>query len=149
MGVAELTALVHLNHNAVRQHLTELTNAELVVEKIEQRCRSGRPRLLYRLNLDAEGSWGTTDPYKLLASLLSEVVSTHASLREVGRDEGEHRVGQISGRRCGTLEVLEEDMVAAFHPVVIARSRGCDFCPFVEVAASDPPTVCQLRLGRR
>ena len=38
-------------------------------------------------------------------------------------------------------------MVAAFHPVVIARSRGCDFCPFVEVAASDPPTVCQLHLG--
>ena len=151
VDVAELTALVRLNHNAVRQHLTVLKDAELVVEEIEQRSRPGRPRLLYRLNPDAVGFWGTEGPYELLASLLSEVVRTHASPREVGHDEGGHRVRQISGRRRGTLEVLEEDMVAAgFHPVVIAHPRGCDFvlgrCPFVEVAARDPATVCQLHL---
>ena len=38
-----------------------------------------------------------------------------------------------------------------FHPVAVAQRRGCDFvlgrCPFVEVAAIDPATVCQLHLG--
>src|ERR1039458_8479697 len=96
VDVAELTALVRLNHNAVRQHLTVLKDAELVVEEIEQRSRPRRPRLLYRLNPDAVGFWGTEGPYELLASLLSEVVRTHASPREVGHDEGGHRVRQIS-----------------------------------------------------
>ena len=38
-----------------------------------------------------------------------------------------------------------------FHSVAATQPRGCDFvlgrCPFVEVAAIDPATVCQLHLG--
>ena len=38
-----------------------------------------------------------------------------------------------------------------FHPVAVSGPRGGDFvlgrCPFVEVAAKDPATVCQLHLG--
>jgi predicted ArsR family transcriptional regulator len=41
--------------------------------------------------------------------------------------------------------------VDGFHPVAVPRPRGCDFvlgrCAFVEVAARDPDSVCQLHLG--
>jgi len=152
VGVAELTALVGCNHNAVRQHLALLEDAGLVVEEIEQRRRPGRPRLLYRLNPDIRGSWGTDGPYELLATLLSEVVRTHAAPREVGRAAGRRRARQTGGRDDGTLRVLEADMVAAgFHPVALTGPRGGEFllgrCPFVEVAARDPATVCELHLG--
>ena len=43
VGVAELTACVQLNHNAVRQHLAVLKEAELVIEEVEIRDRPGRP----------------------------------------------------------------------------------------------------------
>ena len=44
IDVAELTALLGLNHNAVRQHLAVLEDAELAIEEIEQRRRPRRPR---------------------------------------------------------------------------------------------------------
>jgi predicted ArsR family transcriptional regulator len=152
VGVAELTALVALNHNTVRQHLTVLKDAGLVVDEVERRNRPGRPRLLYRLNPDIGGTWETDGPYELLATLLSEVVHTQETPRDVGRAAGRRRARNPSARHDGILSVLEEDMTAdGFHPVAVAQRRGCDFvlgrCPFVEVAAIDPATVCQLHLG--
>jgi hypothetical protein len=129
-------------------------DAGLIVEEIEQRSRPGRPRLLYRLNPDIRGTWGTDGPYKLLATLLSEVVRTQACPREVGRAAGRHRARHASGCHNGILGVIEEDMVVAgFHPVVIAHPRGCDFvlgrCPFVDVAEKDPPTAPRPGRGCR
>jgi predicted ArsR family transcriptional regulator len=51
-----------------------------------------------------------------------------------------------------TLAVLEEDLAAGdFHPGSTPHAQGRDFvlgrCPFVEVTATDPATVCQLHLG--
>ena len=151
VGIAELTDMVKLNHNAVRQHLAVLKEAGLVDEQVERRDRPGRPRLLYRMNPDVGGSWGTEGPYELLASLLSEVVRTGTTPRHVG---------QLAGRRLArprppgshTLDALREEMVAGgFRPVESPAGDGCDFvlqrCPFVEVAANDPATVCQVHLG--
>jgi predicted ArsR family transcriptional regulator len=151
VGVAELTKLVGLKHNAVRQHLGVLKEAGLVLEQAEVRDRPGRPRLLYRLNPEVRGSWGTEGPYEVLATLLSESVRVHASPREVGRRAGKRRAQQMP-KAGGTLELLEEDLVAGgFRPVYVPHARGCEFvlgrCPFVEVAAEDPETVCQLHLG--
>ncbi|HEY5385190.1 MAG TPA: helix-turn-helix domain-containing protein [Acidimicrobiales bacterium] len=152
VGVAELTALVSLNHNAVRQHLAVLKAAGLIVEGTEERNCPGRPRLLYRLNPGIRGTWGTDGPYELLAALLSEVVRTQAAPREVGRAAGRRRARQDPRHHDSSLVALEEDMAAAgFDPVAIPRPGGCDFvlgrCPFVDVAAKDPATVCQLHLG--
>ncbi|MGH9028679.1 MAG: helix-turn-helix transcriptional regulator [Acidimicrobiales bacterium] len=151
VGVAELTKLVGLNHNAVRQHLGVLKEAGLVLEHAEVRDRPGRPRLLYRLNPEVRGTWGTEGPYELLATLLSEIVRTRASPREVGRRAGKRRARKMT-RGGSTSVLLEEDLVAGgFRPVSVAHTRGCEFvlgrCPFVEVATEDPATVCQLHLG--
>ncbi len=152
VGVAELTTLVGLNHNAVRQHLTVLEHAGLVLNELERRNRPGRPRLLYRLNPDVRGTWGTEGPYELLASLLSEVVRTQTPPREVGRAAGRARVRQPSVSHDATFTLLEENMAAdGFHPVAVPRPGGCDFvlgrCAYVEVATRDPTLVCQLHLG--
>ena len=91
VGVAELTMYVELNHNAVRQHLAVLKDADLVVEEVEARDSPGRPRLLYRLHPEAAGKWETSGPYAWLAGMLSEAMTHDLSSREVGRQEGLQR----------------------------------------------------------
>lgn len=151
VGVAELTAFVRLNHNAVRQHLAVLKGARLVVEEVEERSRPGRPRLLYRLHPEASGRWGTASAYAWLASLLSDAVRRRQDPRQVGRQDGHRRAAEIagSGERVDLLET--EIARRGFRPTRIERGRRIEFvlgrCPFVDVADSDPDTVCQLHLG--
>jgi predicted ArsR family transcriptional regulator len=57
-GVAELTEVTGLHHNAVRQHLAKLVEAELVVESTERPMGRGRPRLAYTIAPSIDGRWG-------------------------------------------------------------------------------------------
>ena len=151
VGVAELTAYVQLNHNAVRQHLAVLKEAGLVIEEMEDRSRPGRPRLLYRLHPEVSARWGTADPYAWLAGMLSDAIRRKQSPRRVGRQDGHHQAVELSGRG-DPVDLLEDDMARrGFRPTRDKRGRRIDFvlgrCPFAEVAESDPETVCQLHLG--
>jgi len=151
VGVAELTAFVALNHNAVRQHLAVLKDAGLVIEEVEERARPGRPRLLYRLAPEIAGRWGTPGAYAWLASLLSDAVRRHLEPRQVGRQEGHRRGAELAGRG-ESVQLLEGEMERrGFRPTRIERGRKVEFvlgrCPFSDVAGSDPDTVCQLHLG--
>lgn len=151
VSVAELTDYVQLNHNAVRQHLAVLKDADLVVEDVEERVRPGRPRLLYRLHPDASGRWGTAGAYPWLASLLANAVRRKQDPRQVGRQDGHRRAAELSGTG-DAVELLEKEMVRrGFQPTKIQKGRRVEFvlgrCPFAEVAESDPGTVCQLHLG--
>ena len=62
VGVAELTAHFGFNHNAIRQHLAKLVDAELVVESTESRAGRGRPRLQYLVNPSCDSRWGGSGP---------------------------------------------------------------------------------------
>jgi predicted ArsR family transcriptional regulator len=151
VGVAELTAYVQLNHNAVRQHLAVLKEAELVVEEVEIRDTPGRPRLLYRLHPEAAGKWETSGPYAWLAGLLSEAVKHKRSSREVGTQDGLRRGLEYSGIG-DSVDAMEQELIrSGFRPTRSERGRQVDFvlgrCPFAEVAAGNPDTVCQLHLG--
>ena len=151
VGVAELTAYVRLNHNAVRQHLAVLKEAELVVEEVEARDSPGRPRLLYRLHPEAAGKWETSGPYAWLAGMLSEAMKYDLSSREVGRQEGLHRGHEYSGIG-DSVDTMERELIrGGFRPTRSERGRQVDFvlgrCPFEEVATGNPGTVCQLHLG--
>lgn len=150
VGVAELTGLLGLNHNAIRQHLTVLKDAGLVLEEPEARGRPGRPRLLYRLEPEVRGTWGTEGPYELLARLLSEALRTGDDPREVGRRAGWVRTQRL--REEGTLAALETDLRSSgFKPTRSETDDTAVFvlgrCPFADVAATDPGTVCRLHLG--
>ena len=85
VGVAELTEHLGLNHNAIRQHLAKLVDAELVDESSAPPSGRGRPRLQYLVNPATESRWGATGPYERLSVLLAEVVRTGADPVEVGR----------------------------------------------------------------
>lgn len=151
VGIAELTEFVQLNHNAVRQHLAILKDAHLVVEEVEERARPGRPRLLYRLHPEVADRWGATGAYSWLASLLANAVRRKQEPRQIGRQEGHRRAAELTGTGDHT-DLLEAEIVArGFRPTRVKKGRRVEFvlgrCPFAEVAASDPGTVCQLHLG--
>jgi predicted ArsR family transcriptional regulator len=151
VSVAELTNYVQLNHNAVRQHLAVLKDASLVVEDLESRETPGRPRLLYRLALEAAGTWGTPGAYAWLAGLLSDALRRKLDPRQVGCQEGHKRAAELSDGG-DPVDLLEDEMKRrGFRPVRSERGRRIQFvlgrCPFADVASEDPGTICQLHLG--
>lgn len=151
VSVGELTHFVQLNHNAVRQHLAVLKEAGLVTEETERRDRPGRPRLLYRLHPEAAGRWDTPGAYTWLAGLLSGAVRRKIEPRQAGRQEGHRRAAELT-TPGDPADLLEEEMSRrGFRPTRTERGGRITFvlgrCPFAEVAAADPATVCQLHLG--
>ncbi|MDE3083304.1 MAG: helix-turn-helix domain-containing protein [Acidobacteriota bacterium] len=149
--VAALTAFSGLNHNAVRQHLAVLVDAGLLVEEKEVRMSAGRPRLLYRLHPEAAGKWETEGPYAWLAKLLSEAIASASTPREAGRRAGRERA-RTYPRDADPIEAMDLELERnGFRPTRRERGRRVDFvlgrCPFVDVAAANPATVCQLHLG--
>jgi predicted ArsR family transcriptional regulator len=152
--VAELTAHAGLNHNAIRQHLAVLKDAALVTEEAEHRDRPGRPRLLYRLAPEAAGQWDTPGAYAWLAGLLSAALHHGQAPRQAGRQEGRRRAAEMAGRRNpgNPVDLLERELAGrGFRPARESRGPRSDFtlgrCPFAEVAAADPDTICLLHLG--
>ena len=151
VGVAELTEMLGVHHNAIRQHLAVLKEAEVILEEPEARARPGRPRLLYRLNPEVRGTWGTDGPYQVLSSLLAEAVRTGDEPREVGRRAGHRRARRLYVRG-DIIGALEDDLRASgFRPERTGDDQRCGFvlgrCPFAEVAAIDPGVVCEMHRG--
>ncbi len=151
VAVAELTDMARLNHNTVRQHLAVLVEAGLVDESREVRSRVGRPRLLYRADAGAASRWDAPGTYVWLAELLSDALSRQISPREAGRLRGVQRAAELSDGGSA-LDVMEADLARrGFHPRRESSRTRVDFilerCPFVDVAAVNPATICQLHLG--
>ena len=143
---------MQLNHNAVRQHLAVLKEAELVIEEVEIRDRPEcRPALLYRLHPEAAGKWETAGAYSWLAGLLAEAMKHDLSPREAGRREGLRRAEEYFGTGDPVDEMEQELIRRGFRPSRSDRGQEMAFilgrCPFAEVAAANPHTVCQLHLG--
>jgi predicted ArsR family transcriptional regulator len=149
VGVAELTEHFAVNHNAIRQHLNKLVEAELINEQTAKSITRGRPRLEYRVHPAAESRWGVTGPYERLSLLLSEIVRSGDSPLEVGRRAGRR---ESSGSEADAVtELVAQMALHGFEPT--ARSEGSAVeitltrCPFVSTALADPGTVCTLHLG--
>lgn len=150
VGVAELTGYVRLHHNAVRQHLAVLKDAGLVCEEAEGRSRPGRPRLLYHLHPEVAGRWGIPGGYAWLASVLAGAVRRGQDARRAGREEG-RRAAELAGPG-DPADLLQQEMTRrGFRPARAGAGQQISLmlghCPFAEVAATDPETVCGLHLG--
>jgi predicted ArsR family transcriptional regulator len=151
VDVAELTTHFGLNHNAIRQHLAKLVDADLVIEETAPAAGRGRPRLLYLVAAAVDSRWGVRSSYERLSLLLSEVIRTGDSPVEVGRRAG-RRLGPGSGPRRDPVDELVEQMARqGFDPEVRQRGEVVDVrlraCPFATTALADPDTVCNLHLG--
>lgn len=151
VDVAQLTDHVRLNHNAVRQHLAKLVDAELVLERREPSGGRGRPRLVYEPNPGSHARWGLDGPYERLSLLLAEVIRTGETPVEVGRRAGRDPAFAPTRRSGTTAGVVEAMARQGFEPTVDAHGNRLDIilrsCPFRSAALADPDTVCSLHLG--
>jgi predicted ArsR family transcriptional regulator len=143
VSVAELTAQLGCNHNAVRQHLAQLRAAGLVREEREARTHPGRPRLLYRATTPP-------DPYARLARLLLALRASNDTPRALGRREGSRDAA--SADTTDPIDALEADARrSGFEPRRVTRGRRVDLvldaCPLADAAVDDPRTVCALHRG--
>ncbi len=141
--MAELTGALGCNHNAVRQHLARLLKAGLVSEQVESRTTPGRPRLLYTPAV-------RPDPYAHLAAMLAKAVRTRTAPRALGQREG--RAAVAHSEESDPVDALEEQARRhGFAPLRIDRGASVDIvlgtCPFADVAADDPRTICALHRG--
>jgi len=151
VDVAELTAHLGLNHNAIRQHLAKLMDAQLVVESVAPAIGPGRPRLRYVVDPSTDSRWGATGPYERLSMLLTEIVRTGDTPIEVGRRAGlRQRLGAAPVDHPAT-EFVEQMARLGFQPTVRRHNDVVDVtlevCPFTSAVLTDPDTVCELHLG--
>ena len=147
VAVAELTELLGFNHNAIRQHLAVLVEADLVLEEREVRDRPGRPRLLYSAREDALRSFGDASrSYQRLAGLLLEVAMSGEGAYEVGRAAAiEQRADAAVVASAATL--FKQLSVEGFEPALTGRKIVLQNCPFADVASDGPSVVCELHRG--
>lgn len=151
VGVAELTEHFGFNHNAIRQHLAKLVDAELVTEEKAAPRGPGRPRLVYTVSPAAESRWGVTGPYERLSILLAEIIRSGDTPVDVGRRAG--RQGRAESDDPTAVVVSVRDAMAreGFEPEIVEGADGSDIvlhnCPFESTAVADPQTICQLHLG--
>lgn len=155
VGIAELTEHFGLNHNAIRQHVAKLCEADLVEETKAPASGRGRPRLVYRVRPAADSRWGVVGPYERLSVLLTEILRSGDDAVDVGR----RSVSQapLQGVERDPLTAVTDAMAReGFQPVVFRRNEGSpdeeveivlQACPFVAAAETDPATVCSLHLG--
>lgn len=150
LSVAEITDAVGVHHTAVRAHLAKLRDAGLIVESHAEPSGRGRPKLLYTAT-DATSS--ERQPYQELSAMLARVVRERSTPRLVGAAAGrDAAAARDPSATVDTVDVIEGEASdlgfdpvrrgSAGHPELVLRH-----CPFADVAADDPDSICSLHLG--
>jgi len=140
----DLARLVGLHPNTIRWHLDVLVDTGLVNPLAERRRGRGRPSVVYRLTGD--GVAHDRDEYRLLATMLADVVAADAEGRKRAYD-----VGSSWGRHLHEAEP-EADVVELLDRQGFAAERNgtrieMRRCPFYALAESSPDVVCTLHQG--
>lgn len=150
LGVAELAEQVGVHHTSVRAHLARLRDGGLIDERTAASTGRGRPKLVYAPTAAAPPA-AARDPYRELSGMLSNAVRTGRSPRRVGRSAGIGIADRTNGEDA--VQAIEAEAASlGFEPRRATRSRGqvdlvLGHCPFRDVAAQDPDTICALHLG--
>ena len=147
LGVADLTERMGFNHNAIRQHLAKLLDADLITEATEKRTTRGRPRLTYRARSDAFDQFQNRPDgsYQRLAGLLLEVITTGNSPRDVGRANA---TITTSGEPADTIATLTRQLqVDGFDPTLDGSRIKLTRCPFASLATTEPSIICEIHRG--
>ena len=144
MAIADLVALLGFNHNAIRQHLAKLLEAELLVETTEKRTTRGRPRRFYEARDDALDAFaGAVGSYEWLSQRLLELHESGDTPYEVGRRAGAAAAGSTADGAEALTALLRR---GGFDPDAGGSSEETSDesaitlgrCPFAEVAAKSP-----------
>jgi predicted ArsR family transcriptional regulator len=140
----QLAERVELHPNTIRWHLGLLTDAGLVQATPERRHGRGRPSVVHRLTGD--GTARGRDEYRLLATMLTDVVAAEsdgeARAYEAGVRWGRHL--RQSEPAAGIADLLDQQGFAAEQNGDTIEMRRC---PFYALAESSPQVICTLHHG--
>jgi predicted ArsR family transcriptional regulator len=140
----QLAERLDLHPNTIRWHLGLLTDAGLVEATPERRRGRGRPSIVHRLT--GEGIANGRDDYRLLATMLTDVVAGdrdgEARAYEAGRRWGRHLQQAEPGATIAEL-LDQEGFAAEQHGERLEMRR----CPFYELAENSPQVICTLHHG--
>jgi predicted ArsR family transcriptional regulator len=158
LGASEIAGQAGIHPNTARFHLGALTADGVIERMVEEPCRPGRPRVVYRARPGM--ARGGERRYDVLAEILLGCLTGTDSGRaaaDAGRAWGERAIGraappgQVSGAEAVSrvLGLLDE---LAFAPEALT---GDDLpaqvrlrhCPFLELAEDHREIVCPLHLG--
>ena len=163
LDVSEMSETVGLHQNTVRSHLRRLELVGLVTPQIEPRTTRGRPKVLFKPGPEAEEMGRGARNYKLLATMLAGFINaglkdpeTDAEL--AGRSWGGYLSAQFRPQPGDPVDLqAAAEMILrmmdrlGFEPEVTQTPEGVDVqlhnCPFRDIAAKYPKTVCSLHLG--
>lgn len=140
----QLAERLGLHPNTIRWHLGVLGDGGLVHAVPERRHGRGRPSVVHRLT--GEGIASGRDEYRLLATMLTDVVSHdrdgEARAYEAGVRWGRHL--QQAEPDASLAHVLDrEGFAAEQHGNRLEMRR----CPFYALAEDSPQVVCTLHHG--
>jgi predicted ArsR family transcriptional regulator len=148
--VSELAARLGLHPNTVRWHLGALADGGRVSSAAHPHAGRGRPRIVYRLEPDRRP--GTSDEYRLLATVLTGAVESPAAAERAGHAWGRYLVPR-------RLPLVRPDDAAAqatvaallaeqgFEPEARDGEIRMHRCPFHDLAESAPDVVCAAHKG--
>jgi predicted ArsR family transcriptional regulator len=149
VGVSQLATTLDVHPNTVRLHLARLVEAGLVIETVETDRHPGRPGYRYRAAAGDPADDGVA--YRRLAALLANAVRSRVSAREAGRAAGAVDAAPLAGR--DPVEAIAGALAQeGFAPEIDPTQRDhidivLHACPFADLAAQDPATICELHLG--
>jgi predicted ArsR family transcriptional regulator len=140
----QLAERLELHANTIRWHLAVLADAGLVQATPERRHGRGRPSIVHRLT--GEGVARGRDEYRLLATMLTDVVAGdsagEARAYEAGVRWGRHlQEAEPEASLAGLLD--REGFEAEQHGDRVEMRR----CPFYALAESSPQVICTLHHG--
>jgi len=140
----QLAERLDLHPNTIRWHLGRLADAGLVQETPERRRGRGRPSIVHRLTGD--GIARGRDEYRLLATMLTDVVAADGAgetrAYEAGVRWGRHLQQAEPGASLAYL-LDQEGFAAEQHGDELEMRR----CPFYALAESSPQVICTLHHG--
>jgi predicted ArsR family transcriptional regulator len=140
----QLAERLDLHPNTIRWHLGRLTDAGLVQATPNGRRGRGRPSIVHRLT--GEGRAHGRDEYRLLATILTDVVAAdsdgEARAYEAGVRWGRHlRQAEPDASIADLLD--GEGFAAEQHGDELEMRR----CPFYALAEGSPRVICTLHHG--
>jgi predicted ArsR family transcriptional regulator len=163
LDIPGMSEAVGLHQNTVRSHLRRLELVGLVTPEIEARTTRGRPKVLFKPGPEAEDMGHGARNYKLLATMLAGFVNAGltdpaAGAELAGRSWGGYLSAQFRPHpgdpvdlEAATEMILRMMDRLGFEPEVAETPEGVDVrlhnCPFRDIAAKYPATVCSLHLG--
>lgn len=140
----QLAERLDLHPNTIRWHLGLLADAGLVEATPQRRHGRGRPSIVHRLT--GEGNARGRDEYRLLATMLTDVVAAdgngEARAYEAGVRWGRHL--RQAEPDASLAQLLDREGFAAEQQGDQIEMRRC---PFYALAEGSPQVICTLHHG--